>query len=840
MSKVHFRTNALLKSIIGKDLITDDNIAVLELVKNSFDAGSISVDIIFSNILKNDDSDLQNGPTINSSQLIIRDEGIGMSEYDISEKWLNIAYSEKKEKKEEFGRMLAGNKGVGRFSCDRIGRFLTIYSRKKGEDYNKLFIDWKVFEEEGQIDFNIQDVEFEIINLSENEFIASTGYTKFDSGTILEIACLREYWHSNKILSLKRQLERLINPNQAFKKSVFGVQIIAKDFLQYDKDQEDYNKINGIVKNKIFEKLDFKTSSIQAKIDPKGEFITTTLKDRGNEIFLLKERNTFSQLSNIDISIYYLNTYSKAYFTKQTGIKSVDFGSIFLFINGFRIPPYGDFGDDWLGMERRKGQGYSRYLGTREIVGRIEINDESEKFKIISNRSGVVNNVAYDQLTRSSTPFGFYYKTFRRIERFVVEGINWDSVPEAYVENKVFDKKWDETQEKYNEDSLTRNKRVLSVISKIIDSKKDEIVDLKVNEDFVNSIISEQIEIAKKELESIIHKISDKAKELSPKEISSVLDKLSQNSSELKSFSSIVSSYSDQTKKEVDDLNTLQNSYSQSFEKLKIEKELLEKKLKEEEEKKRLLTEENNRLEAEAEAERKRNTFLLATAKHASPDALGLIHHIKNETPKINSQIQTLIDQFIAREYKVPDVIKRLHRIKLLSDKVLKISNLITRSNFNEKAETQPIDLVKYFEQYIGLFKEINGDDSLIDIVLRTNDTQLRTRVSIINISIIIDNLISNSIKANAKKILINFNNPDDSSLVINISDDGDGVPEKYLRSIDDIFKIGETSRSGGSGIGLYTVKDLLSNMKGRIVFKGNNIQLKGATFQIIFSKQKF
>jgi len=100
--------------------------------------------------------------------------------------------------------------------------------------------------------------------------------------------------------------------------------------------------------------------------------------------------------------------------------------------------------------------------------------------------------------------------------------------------------------------------------------------------------------------------------------------------------------------------------------------------------------------------------------------------------------------------------------------------------------------------------------------------------------------LISNSIKANAKKILINFNNPDDSSLVINISDDGDGVPEKYLRSIDDIFKIGETSRSGGSGIGLYTVKDLLSNMKGRIVFKGNNIQLKGATFQIIFSKQKF
>ena len=101
MSKVHFRTNALLKSIIGKDLITDDNIAVLELVKNSFDAGSKKVDITFKNILKNDDSDKIKFPTDASSKLIIKDVGIGMAEFDITEKWLNIAYSEKKEKKEE-------------------------------------------------------------------------------------------------------------------------------------------------------------------------------------------------------------------------------------------------------------------------------------------------------------------------------------------------------------------------------------------------------------------------------------------------------------------------------------------------------------------------------------------------------------------------------------------------------------------------------------------------------------------------------------------------------------------------------------------------------------------
>src|SRR5690349_9295058 len=112
MSKVHFRTNVLLKSIIGKDLIIDDNIAVLELVKNSFDANSKKVEIHFFNTKDNDDASIVDTPTLNSSQIIIKDTGIGMSETDLKDKWLNIAYSEKKEKREEFGRLLAGNKGV--------------------------------------------------------------------------------------------------------------------------------------------------------------------------------------------------------------------------------------------------------------------------------------------------------------------------------------------------------------------------------------------------------------------------------------------------------------------------------------------------------------------------------------------------------------------------------------------------------------------------------------------------------------------------------------------------------------------------------------------------------
>ena len=99
MADVHFKTNILLKNIIGKDLITDDNLAVLELVKNSFDAGSPKVSIIYKNIVSNDDNVHLEKPSSHTSQLIIKDEGVGMDENDLINKWLNIAYSEKKDEK---------------------------------------------------------------------------------------------------------------------------------------------------------------------------------------------------------------------------------------------------------------------------------------------------------------------------------------------------------------------------------------------------------------------------------------------------------------------------------------------------------------------------------------------------------------------------------------------------------------------------------------------------------------------------------------------------------------------------------------------------------------------
>jgi len=84
-----FKISAALKDIIGKELITDEFVAVFELVKNSFDADATKVEVIF-----------ENNYEANSARIIIKDNGIGMNYDDLRNKWLFVAYSAKRLGKE--------------------------------------------------------------------------------------------------------------------------------------------------------------------------------------------------------------------------------------------------------------------------------------------------------------------------------------------------------------------------------------------------------------------------------------------------------------------------------------------------------------------------------------------------------------------------------------------------------------------------------------------------------------------------------------------------------------------------------------------------------------------
>lgn len=826
MVKVSFRTNVLLKSIIGKDLITDDNVAVLELVKNSFDSGSKEAKIIFREVIHN--QSLKDYKKLNDSKLIIRDTGSGMSEYDLINKWLNIAYSEKKSKKEEYNRQLAGNKGVGRFSCDRLGKSLVIYTKKINKPLLKLSIDWTEFEKIDDIEKNIQDVDFDLIEIPVEQYLKETNLEKFNSGTTLFISSLREEWDYSKIQSLKRQLERFINPNQNYEAESFDIFIEANEFKNTESHLLDNEKVNGIIRNRIFSELDFKSTYVQSKISKQGDKITTILKDRGKEIFTLVENNPFDLLKDIEINIYYLNPYSKAYFKRQTGIRSKEFGSIFLFINGFRIPPYGDEGNDWLGMELRKGQGRARYLGTREVIGRIEINgvefsEDEDDFFIISNRSGVDNNKHFEQLTKNDSPYGFYFKTFRRLERFVVEGINWDSVSkddETSIEKKVLnDKNWNESKEEFREDSLTRNKRVVSIIEKIINTKGDDIISLSINKSLVSELAEEQAQKAKIEIDSIVNQLDKK--KLTSEQISQLMKKLRVSENEIENFPVP---------------ENLIESLRKEQEKLRLELQKKFDETKELEDETKRLEEEARKLQEELELEKEKNTYLRTSSRTLTEDAKGLVHNIKITSKKISSSVDNLYDKILNDSYTKNSLLKSLGAIKFQSEKANKISKIITRSNFKTDSNAQIADVVLYIEQYIDIYSDIYPRSEL-EFKINNVSAVLVKKFSVLDMSVVLDDLISNSEKAGANLIQIEMSNPSKNVLKILFSDNGDGIIEQFLKdekSKEKIFDLGISTTKGGSGIGLNSVREGLKSMNGTIKLLGNNIKLKGACFEII------
>jgi len=852
---LHFKTNVQLKSIIGKDLINDDNIAILELVKNSFDADSKQVKVKYYNLKENDDKKSDNF-THKTSRCIIQDDGIGMDINDIRDKWLNIAYSEKKSNKTQHKRRMAGAKGVGRFSCDRLGEYLNLYSKKKNDaNYYKLSIDWKKFEIEDE-DTEIQSIPLRYETLTPSEF-NNLGFSNFNHGVLLEIIKLRSNWayplidknkktiswDVSKFIELKKYLEKLINPNQAFESNDFGVFIDAPEFYTENNLLDENLQFIGKVENRIFEHLDFKTTSVETYITNQGKELYTELKDKGETIFWIREKNPFLPfITNAKATVYYLSPYAKSFFTKQTGIRSVEYGSIFLFVNGFRVPPYGELGNDWLGLDQRKAQGYSRYIGLRELVGQIEILDEGSEFQIISSREGIVKNESYKILIQSENNNSLFYKAFRRLERYVVEGLNWDSAPEnedlQKIHKKIVSGETKEEDLQYSEDTLTKQKRIYSTIHNIISAKANEVLELYINENLITQKIEEEKETSEKEFNQLIEDFSNK--KIDADTLNKILHKKAQENKELakqlKEFSKFtvneatskailkLQKYKDTIERQTTIINDLQKQLIE----LKQQKDHAEKAAT-------TLKDKISKAETDLNIEKEKNLYLLATRRTLSPDADGLIHTIKINNIEVRDGIENIIDDLTEDDFDIQELIRKLGFLKICAERSLKMAEFATRADLKEDIEKKVVDVVTYIKEYLLLYGNIFSDE--VKFSFSENKVHLSKNISVLNLSIILDNLVSNSVKWGGNKIHLRFEQNGEKQIHIYFSDNGYGLSEKFLFDTDKIFKLSvrdiPPSGLGGSGIGLFYTEDLLKEMNCKIEFLGNNIDLSGATFKI-------
>ncbi|MDU1906225.1 MAG: ATP-binding protein [Dysgonomonas sp.] len=850
-NKLGFRVSSALKNIVGKDLIVNDYIAIFELVKNSFDAQATHVTITFDN-----------------NSITIADNGKGMTLDDIKNKWLFLAYSAKKEGSEDQQkgdnyrdkiherRYYAGAKGIGRFSSDRLGQELTLTTKTKNSDScEQILVEWAKFEKDQTKEFVEIDVDHTSFPYSDHLFPNNSS-----QGTVLKINNLNDEWPSLKLRTLRRSLEKLINPfsNQ----NSFSIEIICEKEIEEDKSRAEGDKINGVLRNSILDALNQKTTQIDVIISSTD--VVTEIKDRGINIYKIREPNYDSLLAGTSISLLFLNRSARHTFTSRMGIQSVEYGSIFLYKNGFRIYPYGEPGDDSWGIDARKQQGYNRYLGSRDLIGKVEIyTNHNDEFKETSSRDGGLVKTHGATILHET-----FEKAHRRLERYVV-GVLWgegfkkrdffvsDEIADEYRKRLAQDKDLDKMSNVIK--SNLGSKLDFTQIIKGLAKEKDVEI-LEYNEELTKFIADEldtatvKIDILK-DIEEIAEKtgndslkdeIEKIARALHEETLKREQAELEAKEAERRLLEEIARREKAQRDAEEAEKARIIAEEKRRKEELAKQEEVIkrraaeqdarekelrlkEEKLKrEEEERKRKYAEaQNAETKTKLEKETKQGIFQRSIIGKEKEQILGLQHQINHSSSRIKNNINRLL-KHIAKTDIDGQILKYISIISLEASKIESISNYVTSANFDLKASEIKQDLIQFVDEYIKEMYSIEDPilkSSLNISVNYSSDLNCILEFRPLEITTFIDNFIQNSEKAGAKQIGFKFFKQN-GNIFLDISDNGKGIPNENILQI---FDFGFTT-TDGAGIGLYNIKSVVDRMKWKIEVIPNN---KGANFKI-------
>lgn len=460
------------------------------------------------------------------------------------------------------------------------------------------------------------------------------------------------------------------------------------------------------------------------------------------------------------------------------GVQPVEYGHIFIYKNGVRIYPYGERGEDPLKMDNRKAQGRTRYLGTREVIGYISINEPNDELRETTSRGdGLLKTKEYFELIE------WFYQNLKRVERYIIDIVDWGNFlsEDDFINfNKSFTKGDGEEIERKDV-----NKNLLKLIESVSTSK---------------NIISVQLA---PDILDILEQNSEKSVHKSLKNISTAL--------ESEAFD----------KKEI--LEKIRET-SFKFERLKKSKDEAEEEAFE-----KLI--ENETLSENLEKEQKKGAFQGALIGTDKERIISMQHQVYHSSSRIHRNLKLLMKKLDPKNLDEATK-KYIKAISLEASKINSIANFITKANFNLKASEIDTELVDFITDYLNEVYILN--DAIIDtniiFIVEKNNSSFYTAIRPLEVTTILDNFISNAEKAQASKIKFTFNKSD-SKLEITIEDNGKGIKPENLK---EIFDLGYTT-TDGSGIGLFQVQDIIINkMKGSIEVKSE--VNKGTIFKIVFS----
>jgi signal transduction histidine kinase len=425
------RPRARLLRTLGEELISSEVVAVIELVKNAYDADATRVLIRFTGPLEPDKGCID-----------VIDDGHGMELETVQTVWMEPATSSKRgtvRRTEKFRRRFLGEKGIGRFASSRLTHELEVVSRKEGSPKEVYGIfDWDQFEDENKFLDQVlvlweerQPVEVKpggAIDLlwGDDEMPPAR---KREKGTILRMARLKQKWEANHFEALRRSLARLVSPSFTKKREDekdpgFEVTMdLPPEFSQFSSKVEQppilkhpHYLVSGSIKPDGTFSLLYRTLAEGGEEEFKGRF--ARVKDAKGRFDLRNvadpradsdERPTETKpiecgLINLELRVWDRdelgNVVQKTHSTIQDVRNDLDaLAGINIYRDGFRVLPYGEPKDDWLRLDLRRVQNPTLRLSNNQIYGVVQISaDTNPRLRDQSNREGLDENQALQDL----------------------------------------------------------------------------------------------------------------------------------------------------------------------------------------------------------------------------------------------------------------------------------------------------------------------------------------------------------------------------------------------------------------------------------------------------------
>ena len=373
--------DSTIAELLGVQNFTNAESAILELVKNAYDAEVLNLTIKF-----------------NENQLIIEDDGIGMNAEDIKKYWMHIGKSQKKYNiidKNNKNRVLAGSKGLGRFALARLGESVRLFSKKENDNSVVWTTDWN----SSKLDYD-------------NTFNKN--------GTKIMIDNLRDKWGKRKVENLADFLQKIYNDDSMKIKLLYNNEekIIKKYFLEPILGENCTTNINlfydSIKRNLIIE---IKSDEFQEEakkycpdIDLKFQNFIINLSDELKGDFDLDNNEidtVLTEIGNFKAQFYFYIASStqemEKFLYKYKIIPTPLKYGIILYRNAFGISSY-EGNKDWLGLGKRARKSpaaASHPTGAwrvreNQLSGMIEIDKKNnKKLQDLSNRQGLEENIYY-------------------------------------------------------------------------------------------------------------------------------------------------------------------------------------------------------------------------------------------------------------------------------------------------------------------------------------------------------------------------------------------------------------------------------------------------------------